>query len=168
MHRLSCEVVTGPRVLALRDLFHVPSDRPGAIASFLEWPTELDTTLAVPESTEEKRFRAEFVGAGCSRIVYAEGIAGGLAFKFNDIARYSDDNSDEQKADVPEWLTPNDVQCLVFSVGHTLQRPCRCELQRDAFRISFALRRPQGKSEGPAELHFGTRGLLGIVGAGCY
>ena len=117
MYCLNCEVVTGPRVLALRDIFPERKSRPGALTSFLDWPTELDLTLAVPESTEEKCFRVKFAGAGCSRIVYVDEIAGGLAFKFNDIGKYKDDNTDEQKADVPEWLTPKvmcNAKCLLL------------------------------------------------------
>ena len=87
MNCFTCEAVTDPHVCTLWTLFpHGPS-RPSAIASFAEWPTELDVALSTSDGTELMSCRVVFKGAGASRVVYAKEGVPGMAFKFNDIQR---------------------------------------------------------------------------------
>ena len=52
------------------------------------------------------RERIFFCGAGASRVVYAAKIIG-LVLKFSDVVKYEiDDNLEETKAALPEWLIP--------------------------------------------------------------
>ena len=89
----------------LKELFPVGPDRPASILSFAHWHAEMQ--VIIYQSGERiHRERIFFCGAGASRVVYAAKIIG-LVLKFSDVVKYEiDDNLEETKAALPEWLIP--------------------------------------------------------------
>ena len=88
----------------MKELFPVGPDRPASILSFAHWHAEMQ--VIIYQSGERiHRERIFFCGAGASRVVYAAKIIG-LVLKFSDVKYEIDDNLEETKYALPEWLIP--------------------------------------------------------------